>query len=75
MIGSNIDEFKAWYSMSTKTFTSTDPLFTEEYISKNEIVAQTYTASNGKLMYRINEVNEKGERHGVCLTIIPFVQI
>ena len=71
----SIDEFKAWYSMSAKTFISTDPIFTNSYTSKSTIITEIFPTTDGKLAYYKGEVSDEGEHHGAGLRIFPFEQI
>ena len=71
-IGSNIDQFRAWYRISKKTFTSIDPLFGKDYVQRLRIATQIFPLKSGKLVYRISEINDLGKSHGVGLMIVPF---
>ena len=71
-IGSNIDQFRAWYRISKKTFTSIDPLFGKDYVQRSRIATLIYTLKSGKLVYHIGEINDLGKSHGVGLMIVPF---
>ena len=73
--GLDIDAFKAWYLECTNTFTSIDPLITEDYVLNSKIVTKTYTTSDGRLAYYKGEVNDQGQCHGAGLVISPFTQI
>ena len=73
-IGSNIDTFKAWYSVTMMTFTSVNPIYTNDTILKTEVVTKRINEFDNKIYYK-GEVNDEGEPHGVGLMIIPFEEI
>ena len=73
-IGQNIWTFKEWYRVSTKAFTSTEPLLTQKYIPKTKILTKMFI-ENDRIVYYNGEVNEKGLPHGVGCMITPFREI
>ena len=59
-IGSDIEKFKTWYSLSLKTMWSTEPLFTEDYVLNYKVVTQIYTTMNGNKAYYKGGIDCKG---------------
>ena len=58
-IESNTETLKAWYSVSTATFMTIDPIFNKNCVPKTEIVTKAIRKLANKLYYK-GEVNEDG---------------